>query len=74
MERELNLLAIELFQTFARFEYALKAAGFDHGDGDAKFNGRWFEPERSEVLLRYALVILQACLNASNDVRQAYHG
>jgi hypothetical protein len=147
-EAPLNHLAAELFRTFSRFEYSLKAAGFHRGDGDAepdwrtfalsieaglqnpngeelreaidyilhnppkkqvirngvlewsdappttnsradlillyvrrvrnnlfhggKFNGRWFEPERSKVLLRCSLVILQGCLEASPQVRNAY--
>jgi len=42
METELNRLAAELFRTFARFEYALKAAGFHKGDGAAEANWREF--------------------------------
>ena len=42
MEDELDRLAIELFRTFARFEYALKAAGFHKGDGAAEANWREF--------------------------------
>lgn len=38
-----------------------------------KFNGRWFEPERSEGLLRATLTILKACVEHHPDVRQAYH-
>lgn len=150
MDDALNDLAGELFTTFARFEYALKAAGFHKGDGAAesdwrsfaksvsglfddpdapplkdavqyilhhppkkqiveggklawavaapstdlrsdlvltyvrrvrnnlfhggKFNGRWFEPQRSEQLLKHSLTILHACLAASNDVNDAFHG
>ncbi|WP_210191581.1 MULTISPECIES: hypothetical protein [Rhodomicrobium] len=37
-----------------------------------KFNGRWFEPERSEQLLRHSLVILDACATGCSDVRYAY--
>jgi hypothetical protein len=149
MPQQLDRLATEMFRTFARFEYALKAAGFHNGDGAAeanwrsfaesvpavftnprdpalneavryilshppkkqvitsgtltwseaapntdlesdlvliylrrvrnnlfhggKFNGRWFEPQRSALLLRYSLTILQACLDASDDVKQAFH-
>ena len=149
MPQELDDLAAELFRTFARFEYALKATGFHKGDGVAepnwrsfaetipqvftdpddavlreatryilehppkkqmildgmlnwtvaapntdlepdlvliyvrrvrnnlfhggKFNGRWFEPERSEQLLRHSLVVLRACLDASPNVGQAFH-
>lgn len=145
----LDQLAGEMFRTFARFEYALKAAGFHKGDGAAepnwrlfaeslsavfddpctldlkeavqyildhppkkqivdagnlawseaapstnlrsdlaltyvrrvrnnlfhggKFNGRWFEPQRSELLLRHCLTILHTCLKASDDVRRAFH-
>jgi len=148
MEEVLNQLATDMFRTFARFEYALKATGFHNGDGDAKpdwrsfaesvpaifdnpadatlkeaveyilkhppkkqiirdgnlmwseatpgtnpqsnlvlqyvkrvrntlfhggkFNDHWFEPERSELLLRHSLTILNACLDASQDVREAY--
>ncbi|HBJ42925.1 MAG TPA: hypothetical protein DDZ20_19900 [Hyphomonas sp.] len=42
MERELGRLATDLFRTFARFEYALKAAGFHNGDGPAGANWRDF--------------------------------
>lgn len=149
MSEDLDRLAADLFRTFARFEYALKAAGFHNGDGAAqpnwrsfaepvpglfdnpvdtelveavdyilthppkkqvvtggaldwssdapqtdlqsdrvliyvrrvrnnlfhggKFNGRWFEPQRSESLLRHSLTILQACLDASEEVRQAFN-
>lgn len=34
----LNELGFKMFQTFARMEYALKAAGYHQGDGDAKAN------------------------------------
>jgi hypothetical protein len=144
----LDKLAIELFKTFSRFEYALKASGFNNGDGEAqanwrnfalsielelqnpqtpelreaidfmlkhspkkqvirngllawdaappntnstadlillyvrrvrnnlfhggKFNGHWFAPERSEKLLRHSLVILNACLDGSPQVRSAF--
>lgn len=149
MDQELNRLATDLFRTFSRFEYALKAAGFHKGDGTAeanwrafaesvaalfddppdedfkeaiayvlehppnkqmiedgvlsweaatsqtdlrsdrvliyvrrvrnnlfhggKFNGRWFEPQRSAELLRHSLAILNACLAASEQVNEAYH-
>lgn len=149
VDRELNRLADALFTTFARFEYALKAAGYHKGDGRAesnwrafaeripalfddpqdaslreavdyilthppkrqviiggnlawsdnppqtdlrsdlvllyvrrvrnnlfhggKFNGRWFEPDRSDLLLRHSLTILHACLDASPDVNEAFY-
>jgi hypothetical protein len=149
MEEVLDQLRGDMFKTFARFEYAPKAAGFHNGSGPAKpdwvkfaksisdvfdrppdphfeaaveyilthppkqqiirdgmlawsdaapnaalksdlvlqyvrrvrnnlfhggkFNGRWFEPERSERLLRHSLTILHACLRASRDVGDAYH-
>ena len=142
---ELEQFAIQLFQKFARIEYALKAAGFHRGDGPAwpnwkefassvsgvlendpaiavaikymsekppkqqiiqnqhlkwedaapkenitweilscvqrvrnnlfhggKFNGRWFEPERSKELLSHSLSILDACLRASPDLKEAF--
>jgi hypothetical protein len=37
-----------------------------------KFNGRWFEPERSEELLNSSLTILETCLTLSAKVRCAY--
>ena len=42
MDHELDRLAANLFWTFARFEYALKATGFHMGDGTAKANWRGF--------------------------------
>lgn len=145
---ELDALATRMFRTFARFEYALKATGFNTGDGDAKanwttfaqsipsafdeplkeglreaiaymfeyppkkqivengklywrdvparthlrsdqlliyvrrvrnnlfhggkFNGHWFEPQRSEMLILHSLLILEECLKVSSPVREAY--
>jgi len=37
-----------------------------------KFNGRWFEPERSAELLIHCLTILNACLEVSPEVGEAY--
>ena len=37
-----------------------------------KFNGHWFEPERSEKLIRCSLVILTSCKDYVSDVRNAY--
>lgn len=144
-ETELDQFAIQLFQKFARIEYALKAAKFHNGDGLAmpnwdkfassvsgvlendpaiaaaikymiekppkkqvirdqllewerptpnasktheillcvrrvrnnlfhggKFNGHWFEPERSKELLSHSLSILDACLRASPDLEEAF--
>ena len=146
----LDDLASQLFQVFSRTEYALKASGYNHGDGAAeanwrkfaqavesvianpsspelkdaidfmfnappkkqviiggniqwepaepssdsradklliyvrrvrnnlfhggKFNGHWFEPERSEPLLRHSLVILSACVESVPEVSKAYYG
>lgn len=39
---ELDRLAGKMVQTFSRFEYALKAAGFHTGEGDANSNWRDF--------------------------------
>lgn len=39
-----------------------------------KFNGRWFEPQRSEELMRYALIILRACGQSHDKVSNAYAG
>lgn len=146
--RDLDALAVKMFQTFSRFEYALKAAGlhtaraepdwrrfagtvvelFDQPNSEqlaeaiefliqhppkkqvilngrldwsdipptanshadrvlqyvrrvrnnlfhgGKFNGHWFAPDRSEPLLRHSLTVLDACLEASENVRRAYFG
>jgi hypothetical protein len=37
-----------------------------------KFNGHWFEPQRSEELIRHALCILEAVVAAHPQVREAY--
>ena len=142
-------LRVQLFRTVARMEYALKAAGYHRGDGEAradwdrlgrecdhfltepstpalkaaidylvdepprkqviekeqlewkevaaygqtlgerllvyvrrvrdnlfhggKIDGKWFEPERSEPLLKYSLTVLLACLEACPDIEKAYY-
>src|SRR3989344_3131329 len=38
-----------------------------------KFNGKWFEPQRSAELLRHSLTILDAFREASEDVNAAYN-
>lgn len=148
--QHLDQLAGKLFQVFSRTEYALKAAGYNNGDGPAeanwrkfaldvevlianptipelheaidfffsappkkqvivqgviqwevsepttnskadklliyvrrvrnnlfhsgKFNGHWFAPERSELLLRHSLTILDICVKSVPKVNQAYCG
>ena len=47
---ELDRLAVELFKKFARIEYALKAAGFNDGEGEAKPNWDKFASSVSGVL------------------------
>lgn len=42
MPQPLDKLATDMFRTFARFEFALKAAGFHNGDGPAEPNWRSF--------------------------------
>jgi hypothetical protein len=150
LHAHLDALAGNLFHVFSRTEYALKAAGFNNGDGPAeanwrafalavegvianptsreleeaigfffqappkkqvivegliqwaesepqtdsradkllvyvrrvrnnlfhggKFNGRWFQPDRSEPLLRHSLTVLRACVESVPSVREAYHG
>lgn len=37
-----------------------------------KFNGHWFEPQRSEELLRHGLAVLRAVVSAHPSVREAY--
>lgn len=49
MGQVLDELAGEMFRTFARLEYALKAAGFHKGDGPAEPNWRAFAVEVSEL-------------------------
>ncbi|HAT3636033.1 TPA: hypothetical protein ACYEOW_005660 [Raoultella terrigena] len=39
-----------------------------------KFNGKWFEPERSEALLQHGLVILRCCGEEHIEVSKAYSG
>lgn len=39
-----------------------------------KFNGDWFEPERSELLLKHSLVVLKECINFLPKVKKAYSG
>lgn len=149
-DQDLHLLATEFFLVFSRFEYALKASGFNKGDGPAqpnwsmfaaavknwvsstrdqkvseaiqfilreppkkqfiehgnivwkdgclstqsqsdalfqyirrirnnlfhggKFNGHWFAPERSELLMRAGLIVLKAAVEQESSVRAAYHG
>lgn len=38
-----------------------------------KFNGRWFEPERSGPLIHEGIEVLSACLQVSEKVNAAYH-
>ncbi len=47
---DLNRIAVELFQKFARIEYALKATGFHQGEGEAKPNWDRFASSVSGVL------------------------
>ena len=37
-----------------------------------KFNGHWFEPQRSEDLLNHGLTILRQCVEAHAAVKEAY--
>lgn len=38
-----------------------------------KFNGRWFQPDRSGELISHGLTILQACRNADPSLAEAYN-
>jgi hypothetical protein len=38
-----------------------------------KFNGHWFEPQRSEGLLKHSLTVLQACVQSHDGMREAYN-
>lgn len=38
-----------------------------------KFNNRWFEPERSELLMQHAMTILKACALSHAGVSEAYN-
>ena len=39
-----------------------------------KFNGHWFAPNRSELLIRHSLVIIRECINYVQVTNDAYHG
>ncbi|MNG51905.1 hypothetical protein D3C81_12980 [compost metagenome] len=39
-----------------------------------KFNGRWFEPERSELLMQHSLTVLRVCAQSHAGVYEAYNG
>ncbi|MCN5640014.1 hypothetical protein [Escherichia coli] len=39
-----------------------------------KFNGHWFAPQRSKLLLQHGLIILKACAENHPLVQQAYNG
>ena len=39
-----------------------------------KFNGHWFEPERSGDLIEAGLIVLNACREVSPKVAEAYRG
>lgn len=37
-----------------------------------KFNGRWFQPERSKELIQHGLMVLRACRDAAPQLKEAY--
>lgn len=37
-----------------------------------KFNDHWFEPQRSEELIRFGLIVLKACIENHPSVQEAY--
>lgn len=39
-----------------------------------KFNGRWLEPDRSELLLNHGLAVLEAVRETNHDVQEAIAG
>jgi hypothetical protein len=39
-----------------------------------KYNGHWFEPERSATLLKHSIEIIKACIEFVPAVNEAYHG
>lgn len=49
-----DALAAELFKTFARFEYALKATEFHRGEGAAEANWRSFAESVAEIFKKPA--------------------
>lgn len=59
-------IAIKIFILIRRLRNNLFHGG--------KFNGEWFEPERSEALMRHALIILEVCGQTHQKVREAYAG
>lgn len=72
-----DALAAELFRTFARFEYALKAAEFHKGEGAAEANWRTFaesiaarfeEPASEEFAKAIAYMLAYPPKNRSSKV------
>lgn len=61
-----NSQADTLFQYIRRIRNNLFHGG--------KFNSYWFAPERSERLMRSALIVLTAAVEQELKVREAYHG
>jgi hypothetical protein len=59
-------------QSDALFQYIRRIRNnLFHG---GKFNGRWFEPQRSEQLLQSAHSILLSAAEVDQGVREAFHG
>lgn len=61
-----NSKADALFQYVRRIRNNLFHGG--------KFNGHWFAPERSESLMKAALVVLRQSIEAQPQVSEAFHG
>lgn len=73
-KKVLNRLRSDMFETFACFEYALKAAGFHNGNGPAEPN--WFAFAKSpSAMLRngvHCLPLVVSSLNTARNISNAY--
>ena len=63
IEVKLNELSLELFRMFARFEYALKAAGYHEGNGEAKPDWRRFAESIPDIFDNPSTLELQTAID-----------
>jgi len=63
----LDQLAEELFRVFSRTEYALKAAGYNNGDGPAQANWEKFALEVEDLITNPTTPELQEAINSFID-------
>ena len=64
---QLDALALEVFRTFARCEYALKAAGFRSGRNEVKADWRAFADALGDLLDRPVDPELALAVDYGND-------